>query len=100
MIGRIMKWAAPLLAGSTLAMSGLQAFAETAILYPAKDNTIYAGPQFENNSCGAGTGMIAGNTNNGLARRGLVMFDVASVIPPGATCDQRQCYHDRRSRPC
>jgi len=84
MIGRIMKWAAPLLVGSALAMSGLQAFAETATLYPAKDNTIYAGGPFENNSCGAGTGMIAGNTNNGLARRGLVMFDVASVIPPGA----------------
>jgi len=47
----------------------IPALAEQAILRPIKDNTIYQGTQFEDNSCGAGTGMIAGKTNVSGRRR-------------------------------
>jgi len=68
----------------------IPALAEQAILRPIKDNTIYQGTQFEDNSCGAGTGMIAGKTNvsgagGGALRRALVAFDVPTVIPGGSS---------------
>ena len=46
-----------------LCFAVLQAAAEQWIGPPMKDNTIYQGAQFEDNSCGAGSGMIAGRTN-------------------------------------
>jgi hypothetical protein len=62
------------------------ALAEQITMIPTKDNTIYQGTGFESNSCGAGTGMIAGRTNSSNAvRRGLVAFDVPTAIPLGST---------------
>ena len=55
-------------------------------LVPTKDNTIYEeSPTIRSN--GAGTTMIAGNNNAGMAfsNRALVAFDIASTIPAGAT---------------
>jgi hypothetical protein len=46
-----------------------------------KDSSIYAE---SNNTNGAGMGIFAGNTRVGLARRGLLQFDL-SAIPEGAT---------------
>lgn len=66
------------------------ASAETLTQVPLKDNTIYQGTAYENNSCGAGTGMVAGKTNAGgtsagVFRRALVEFDVPTAIPAGST---------------
>jgi len=62
------------------------ALAEQIIMNPLKDNTIYQGGQFEGNSCGAGTSMIAGRTNSTNAlRRALLGFNVPNGIPLGST---------------
>jgi spore coat protein A len=70
---------------SVFAFMATNAFAETAILYPSADTTIFEGALFEDNSCGGGSGIVSGVTNDGFRRRALVKFDVAGVIPPGAT---------------
>ena len=68
-----------------LCFAVLPAGAEQWIGSPMKDNTIYQGAQFENNSCGAGTGMIAGRTNSTNAvRRGLIGFNIPNAIPSGS----------------
>jgi spore coat protein A len=68
------------------------AMSATEILSPAKDNTIYEGQRgggnpdnFEDNSCGAGTNIFSGNTDDGFARRALLKFDIAASIPAGST---------------
>ena len=56
----------------------------TADLNPAKDNTLFE--DFNGLlSSGAGPGLYAGVTNNGLIRRGLLMFDIAAELPSNAT---------------
>lgn len=59
-----------------------QVITQTVILGAARDNTLYGG--LGNVSNGAGQHIFAGNTNNDLARRGLIAFDL-SAIPPDAT---------------
>lgn len=61
--------------------------ADTIVINPVKDNTIYGnvGDSFENNSCGAGAGFFAGRTNGGRIRRALLQFDIAGNLPAGAT---------------
>jgi len=54
----------------------------TVALAPSRDNTIYQGQDKVSN--GAGQHFFAGNTNNDLARRGLLAFDL-SGIPADAT---------------
>ncbi len=49
----------------------------------AHDNTMYDG--LDNNSNGAGQHLFAGTNGEGDARRGLISFDVAGAVPPGAT---------------
>ncbi len=63
----------------------------TEILNPVKDNTIYEGQRgggnpdnFEDNSCGAGTNIFAGNTDDDFARRALLKFNITG-IPAGST---------------
>jgi spore coat protein A len=70
---------------AVFALMATDAFSETAKLWPSADTSIYEGALFEDNSCGAGSGIVTGRTNDGLRRRALVKFDVASVIPAGAT---------------
>src|SRR6185369_6088670 len=55
-------------------------------LVPARDNTLFesAAGALVN---GAGPALFAGKTGQGLARRALLFFDVASHIPPGAQID-------------
>jgi spore coat protein A len=66
------------------------ASAAQVTLNPAADTTIYQGTDpvtledFEDNSCGAGTGLFSGVTNDGFMRRALLKFDIAGTIPPGA----------------
>lgn len=55
----------------------------TVTLGAAKDNTLYEATATQLSN-GIGGGMIAGKTNNGLLRRGVVQFDL-STIPAGAT---------------
>ena len=59
------------------------AFAETLVVNPSKDNTLYesTGAQLSN---GQGIYMFVGLTGSGGSRRGLVAFDL-SAIPANAT---------------
>lgn len=55
-------------------------------LTPVKDNTLFesnTGPK----SNGVGDGLFVGMTNNNLARRGLLSFDLATAIPAEAAID-------------
>src|SRR5512134_3433776 len=81
-------WAA---AGVVLLAFG-RAQAETVELTPVRDNTIFQGQttggpadNFEDNSCGAGTSVYSGRTNDNFSRRALLRFDIAASIPAGAT---------------
>jgi spore coat protein A len=70
-------------------------FATIADITASSDTTIYQGPvpndddgNAENNSCGGGSGIIAGKTDldkhgGSFARRALLKFDI-SAIPPGS----------------
>ena len=56
----------------------------TVTINPVKDNTLYQ--QVAGNlSNGAGDHFFVGTTNQGLIRRGLLQFDIASNVPAGAT---------------
>ena len=65
------------------ALMGGITFAETAILFPLKDNTLYLDPAGQVSN-GQGIYLFAGMTNANSLRRGLVAFDLAS-IPANAT---------------
>lgn len=54
----------------------------TTTLEPVKDNTMYSGSLFENNSNGQGF-LFAGRIASGDLRRALLAFDAAQ-LPPGA----------------
>lgn len=56
-----------------------------ADIVAVKDNSVYHDP--DNNSNGAGEFLFAGMTQLGNERRALMHFDIASVIPAGATID-------------
>ena len=79
-------------AGALLALAGGYVSAALVTINPVADNTIYQGtdatqadPNFEDNSCGAGTNLFSGETNDGLLRRALLRFDIAGAIPAGST---------------
>ena len=85
-------WAQALIAAAALALSGMPAFGAQVTINPINDNTIYQGtdptqadPNFEDNTCGAGTNLFSGETNDGLLRRALLRFDIAGAIPAGST---------------
>lgn len=59
------------------------AWAQTVVLNPVQDNTLYEQPN-GSLSNGSGTAIFAGNTNNGDIRRALLQFDLSS-IPANAT---------------
>ena len=69
---------------SLLACSG--ASADVAVLTPVADNTLYFNAAGDSSN-GQGTAMFAGNNANFTAspRRALIRFDVATVVPAGAT---------------
>ncbi len=64
----------------------LSASADVAVLAPDKDNTLFedasGGGQVSN---GQGSNFFAGRVGSGGLRRGLVSFDIAGSLPPGAT---------------
>ena len=65
--------------------------AVTVTIGSAADTTIYqgvdpnTGENFEVNSCGAGSNLFVGNTNDGLQRRALLWFNILGEIPAGST---------------
>jgi spore coat protein A len=68
------------------------AMAATEVLNPSKDNTIYEGQKgggnpenYEDNTCGTGTNIFSGETDDGFARRALLKFDIGAQIPTGST---------------
>ena len=60
--------------------------ADTVVLEPALDNTLYEDPS-GGLSNGIGTRMFSGRTNqpSGFRRRAVLQFDVAAQVPAGAT---------------
>jgi hypothetical protein len=56
----------------------------TIILGPSKDNTLYQSTVGDISN-GAGSYFIAGETNGGSIRRGVIAFDIADNVPAGAT---------------
>jgi hypothetical protein len=60
------------------------AIAQTTVtISAAADNTIYQNPNVNSNALGQN--IFSGNNGGGSPRRGLIKFDVAAVIPAGAT---------------
>src|ERR1700712_4481508 len=69
-----------------LAIAPSIAWAATATVVASKDNSLFANNV--DNSNGGGAGVFVGTTNsvqNNSVRRGLLEFDIASVVPSGAT---------------
>ncbi len=54
----------------------------TVTITAAADNTVYQSPNTSSNALGQN--MLCGTNGGGSPRRGLVKFDLASLIPPGA----------------
>jgi FtsP/CotA-like multicopper oxidase with cupredoxin domain len=59
------------------------AHADTVLVFPIEDASIYS----ESNTLanGLGQGVFSGRTNDGFDRRALLEFDVANVVPPFST---------------
>ncbi len=60
------------------------AAADTVLLQPRKDNTLYSESQ---NTNGGGQGLFVGTTVNNDYRRSIISFDVASAVPAGSTIE-------------
>lgn len=71
------------LAGVLFCCNSLQG-QTTVSLNPAKDNTLYEDAT-GSLSNGAGDHFFVGLNNLNFRRRGLIMFDIASIVPAGAT---------------
>jgi hypothetical protein len=61
----------------------------TITIGSSKDNTLYQSSD-GTTSNGAGSNFIAGETNGGSIRRGVIAFDIADNIPAGATINSVQ----------
>ncbi len=59
--------------------------AETVLLSPARDNTIYEPENLSSNA--KGEYIFSGITGRSMKRRALLAFDVAGAIPAGATVE-------------
>jgi hypothetical protein len=59
------------------------AHSKSVTIPAAKDNTIFENAP--NNSAGGAAGIFAGTNNAPSKRRGLLAFDIAANVPPGAT---------------
>jgi spore coat protein A len=66
-----------------LSMLPLTARAATAIINPGQDNTL--AQELPDNSSGSCDALFSGMTDNNVARRALLKFDIAGNIPPGST---------------
>jgi hypothetical protein len=67
-----------------LALStAVRAMGEVVSITSSKDNTLYEDPHGAISN-GSGTHLFAGETFAGFLRRGLIEFDVAGAVPPGA----------------
>lgn len=71
-------------AGLAATLSASWAHAEMVSLSATRDATIYQAASGESAN-GAGQYLFAGRTNQNLARRALLHFDIAAAIPDGAT---------------
>lgn len=67
-----------------ITLSGPAARADTVMLVPSKDNTLYEN-EFGTLSNGSGPSFFSGPTNFAGLRRALIAFDIAGNIPAGST---------------
>jgi hypothetical protein len=68
---------------ATAALASVGAQAAIVDILASKDNSIYSESGSLSNA--TGPGIIVGRTATGNLRRGLIAFDIASVVPVGAT---------------
>lgn len=61
-----------------------RAWADTATIYPSKDNTLYEN-NFGSFSNGIGDHIFSGRNNSGQRRRAVMYFNVAANVPGGST---------------
>ena len=59
----------------------------TVSMSPQKDNTIYSSDGAVSN--GQGISLFTGKTNGGVTHRALLKFNIASLVPAGATITAR-----------
>ena len=71
-----------IVSGAALLLAAGTARADSVTLVPAQDNTLYQESGALSN--GVGTALFVGRVNNGLRRRALLRFDLAT-IPAGST---------------
>jgi hypothetical protein len=79
-----MRTVAPAIAAFLLLASATTALADTAVLSPVRDNTLYEDPDGALSN-GAGDHLFIGTTLEGKVRRALLVFDLSAEIPPGST---------------
>ncbi len=72
-----------LLAAAAVLLGAPAAFAAQETINPILDNTIYQDDSTV--SCGIGSHLISGRTDNGFPRRALMQFDVAGTVAAGST---------------
>lgn len=77
---------APIAAAALGLAFAAAAAAETVVLSPVKDNSLF-GPPFDTMSNGAGPHLFAGETLFAGVRRALLEFDVAGSLPAGAVIE-------------
>lgn len=70
------------LSAALLACLPLQVMAETVVISPTKDSSIYGESNTQAN--GLGAGIFSGQTNDGFVRRGLIQFNVGAAVPPAS----------------
>ncbi|NNE08058.1 MAG: DNRLRE domain-containing protein [Gemmatimonadetes bacterium] len=71
------------------ALSFTKVDAETIVLEPARDATLFEDSTGATAS-GSGPGLFAGNNAGSNTRRALLLFDVAGEVPGGATVDSAE----------
>ncbi len=74
-----------LITASLLCIFPSFAAADTVVIGPLKDTTVYAEDSTLSN--GSGEYFFAGDNGSGSPRRGLIAFDIAAFVPAGATVD-------------
>jgi hypothetical protein len=81
---RLRSSAAVVVALLALTVCGAGAAADTVLIGPDRDNTLYEDPEGAASN-GAGPNFFAGQTLMNTSRRGVIHFDIAAAIPAGST---------------
>lgn len=81
----VLKRSVAIMVGCIVMMSGQLAQADVIVHIPALQNATLFGASPLNNNSSSGPGMFVGSDGQGNPKRGLIEFDIASLIPANAT---------------